>query len=63
MALNARGPDSRFRFCRYDFSGATTGIYAFWQYELCDVFIELVKPVMSSKGACAFTPMLSARHS
>eukprot|EP00192_Tetraselmis_astigmatica_P024574 CAMPEP_0117679300 /NCGR_PEP_ID=MMETSP0804-20121206/17744_1 /TAXON_ID=1074897 /ORGANISM="Tetraselmis astigmatica, Strain CCMP880" /LENGTH=940 /DNA_ID=CAMNT_0005488719 /DNA_START=78 /DNA_END=2900 /DNA_ORIENTATION=- len=31
----------------YDFSGATTAVYAFWQYEVCDVFIELMKPVMS----------------
>ena len=23
-------------------------MYSFWQYELCDVFIELIKPVMSS---------------
>ncbi len=36
---------------RYDFSSATTAIYAFWQYELCDVFIELVKPVMTSADA------------
>jgi len=33
---------------KYDFSGATTALYAFWQYELCDVYIELVKPVTSS---------------
>ena len=32
----------------YQFTGATTAIYSFWQYDLCDVFIELVKPVMSS---------------
>ncbi len=37
--------------CRYDFAGATTAVYAFWQYELCDVYIELVKPVMSATGA------------
>jgi len=35
---------------RYEFSTATSAIYSFWQYELCDVFIELVKPVMSSPG-------------
>lgn len=28
----------------YDFATATTSIYAFWQYELCDIFIELAKP-------------------
>ena len=31
----------------YDFNTATTSVYAFWQYELCDVFIELTKPVVS----------------
>ncbi|KAK9820072.1 hypothetical protein WJX72_005790 [[Myrmecia] bisecta] len=31
----------------YDFSTSTQAVYAFWQYELCDVFIELMKPVMS----------------
>jgi len=33
---------------KYDFAAATTAIYAFWQYEVCDVYIELVKPVTSS---------------
>jgi valyl-tRNA synthetase len=31
----------------YDFNGSTTGVYAFWQYDLCDVFIELMKPVVA----------------
>ena len=26
-------------------------VYGFWQYELCDVFIELIKPVMSGGDA------------
>eukprot|EP00798_Chlamydomonas_sp_ICE-L_P023645 gene23645-9174_t len=30
----------------YDFSNATQKLYSFWQYDLCDVFIELMKPVM-----------------
>jgi valyl-tRNA synthetase len=30
----------------YDFAAATAAIYGFWQYETCDVFIELMKPVM-----------------
>jgi valyl-tRNA synthetase len=30
----------------YDFAAATQKLYAFWQYDLCDVFIELMKPVM-----------------
>uniref|UniRef100_A0A7R9VF87 valine--tRNA ligase n=1 Tax=Chlamydomonas euryale TaxID=1486919 RepID=A0A7R9VF87_9CHLO len=32
----------------YDFATATQRLYAFWQYDLCDVFIELMKPVMAS---------------
>lgn len=36
---------------RYDFSTATTAAYAFWQYELCDVYIELVKPAMGNASA------------
>ena len=36
---------------KYDFASATSAIYSFWQYELCDVYIELVKPVMTSPGA------------
>lgn len=26
-------------------------VYSFWQYELCDVFIELMKPVMALDDA------------
>jgi isoleucyl-tRNA synthetase len=35
----------------YDFSTATQTAYAWWQYELCDVFIELMKPVMARDEA------------
>lgn len=28
----------------YDFSHATTAVYSWWQYQLCDVFIEVIKP-------------------
>jgi len=31
----------------YDFATATQKLYSFWQYELCDVYIELMKPVMA----------------
>ena len=41
----------------YDFSAATSAAYAWWQYELCDVFIELMKPVVfmddAAPGAAA----------
>lgn len=35
----------------YDFAAATNTIYAFWQYELCDVFIELCKPAFNKSDA------------
>lgn len=35
----------------YEFSAATSAVYSFWQYELCDVFIELMKPVMALDDA------------
>ena len=28
---------------KYDFATSTTAVYAYWQYDLCDVFIELMK--------------------
>ncbi|KAM2975805.1 hypothetical protein FF1_001925 [Malus domestica] len=31
----------------YDFSDAATAVYAWWQYQLCDVFIEAIKPYFS----------------
>lgn len=35
----------------YDFATATQQLYGWWQYELCDVFIELMKPVMAMDDA------------
>ncbi|XP_019342548.2 valine--tRNA ligase [Alligator mississippiensis] len=34
-------------FHAYDFPGLTTAVYSFWLYELCDVYLELVKPVLA----------------
>ncbi|KAK2844778.1 hypothetical protein Q5P01_011437 [Channa striata] len=34
-------------FKAYDFPAITTTIYNFWLYELCDVYLESVKPVIS----------------
>lgn len=34
-------------FKAYDFPAITTAIYNFWLYELCDVYLESVKPVVS----------------
>ncbi|XP_030640366.1 valine--tRNA ligase [Chanos chanos] len=38
-------------FEAYDFPGITTAIYNFWLYELCDVYLECVKPVLSGADA------------
>ena len=35
----------------YDFATATSAIYGFWQYELCDIFIELAKPSLNGDDA------------
>lgn len=33
-------------FKNYDFPSATTAIYNFWLYELCDVYLEYLKPIL-----------------
>lgn len=37
----------------YLFSGATDALYGFWQYKLCDNFIEMSKPVMNGDDETA----------
>jgi len=37
----------------FAFSTATTAVYAFWQYDLCDVFIEVIKPILQGTDAQA----------
>jgi valyl-tRNA synthetase len=32
-------------FEKYNFPQATTALYNFWLYELCDVYLEYLKPV------------------
>ena len=32
-------------FENYNFPQATTALYNFWLYELCDVYLEYLKPV------------------
>ncbi|KAG8552851.1 hypothetical protein GDO81_003110 [Engystomops pustulosus] len=34
-------------FQNYDFPGITTAVYNFWLYDLCDVYLECLKPVFS----------------
>ena len=38
--------DSNRGFAEYDFPLVTTALYNFWLYELCDVYLEYVKPIV-----------------
>jgi len=40
-------------FKTYDFSQSTTAIYNFWLYELCDVYLESMKPSMKDESNIA----------
>lgn len=35
----------------YDLSTATSAIHQFWLYELCDVYLEAIKPIMNGTDA------------
>uniref|UniRef100_T1PE59 Valine--tRNA ligase n=1 Tax=Musca domestica TaxID=7370 RepID=T1PE59_MUSDO len=35
-------------FEQYDFAAATTACYSFWLYDLCDVYLECLKPIFQS---------------
>ncbi|KMZ60474.1 Valine--tRNA ligase [Zostera marina] len=37
-------------FKSYDFSGAASAVYSWWQSQLCDVFIEVIKPYFSTNS-------------
>lgn len=34
----------------YDFASATTALYSFWLYDLCDVYLESTKPIFAKNG-------------
>lgn len=34
-------------FATYEFGALTNALYTFWLYDLCDVYLELIKPVMN----------------
>eukprot|EP00892_Ulva_mutabilis_P005873 jgi/Ulvmu1/3658/UM017_0072.1 len=40
-------------FEAYDFATTTQSIYAFWQYDVCDMFIEIAKPIVRGDDAAA----------
>ncbi|EGR34740.1 valyl-tRNA synthetase, putative [Ichthyophthirius multifiliis] len=37
-------------FDKYDFGNATIFFQNFWKYEFCDIYLEAVKPILSSKN-------------
>ncbi|CAK4081064.1 unnamed protein product [Aphanomyces euteiches] len=37
----------------YSFGEVTTALYHYWLYDVCDVYLELIKPVMSGDDAAA----------
>uniref|UniRef100_A0A8C4NNL4 valine--tRNA ligase n=1 Tax=Eptatretus burgeri TaxID=7764 RepID=A0A8C4NNL4_EPTBU len=47
--LSLTGQACNSAFSAYDFPSATSAIYSFWLYDLCDVFLECLKPLFSSK--------------
>nr|CAD7263237.1 unnamed protein product [Timema shepardi] len=42
-------------FETYDFAGATTACYNLWLYDLCDVYLEYLKPVFQSGDTAAIS--------
>jgi len=40
-------------FQSYDFPAATTACYNLWLYDLCDVYLEYLKPVQASEDETA----------
>ena len=40
-------------FAEYDFPLVTSAIYNFWVYELCDVYIESLKPTLYGEDQAA----------
>lgn len=49
--LDAAAAAANTGFETHDFAAVVAAAYAFWQYELCDVFIELVKPAVYAADA------------
>ncbi|SPO39937.1 probable VAS1 - valyl-tRNA synthetase [Pseudozyma flocculosa] len=49
--LNAAARDVNQQLAERNFMAATTTVYNFWLYELCDVYIEAIKPVTDPSSA------------
>lgn len=44
--LNTTIKDSNAQMASYNFAGVTTSLYSFFLYDLCDVYLELIKPII-----------------
>ena len=49
-------------FVNYNFPQATSALYNFWLYELCDVYLEYLKPVFATGSAAAVATARSVLH-
>eukprot|EP00118_Oscarella_pearsei_P025855 m.308914 g.308914 ORF g.308914 m.308914 type:complete len:1085 (+) comp45062_c0_seq1:2-3256(+) len=49
-------------FLEYDFPAVTTSLYNFWLYELCDVYLECLKPVLKDSDKEALTTSLDVLY-
>lgn len=49
--LNATIISCNKSFAAYEFGELTNALYNFWLYDLCDVYLELTKPVMSGSDS------------
>ena len=45
----------------YEFADAATAVYSWWQYQLCDVFIEVIKPYFAGNDPGFASERSSAR--
>lgn len=45
----------------YEFSDAATAVYSWWQFQLCDIFIEVIKPYFASNDPKLASPRSSAQ--
>ena len=60
--LAAAVRDTNAGFEAYDLAAATTAVYSFWLYDLCDVYFEASKPTLSPEAAAASPAAAAARE-
>ncbi|KAJ2009669.1 valine--tRNA ligase [Coemansia thaxteri] len=51
--LDAAARDTSAALSNMNFMAATTAVYKFWLYELCDVYIEYIKPITAPEADAA----------